>query len=123
MSIHKLSGKPTASMPISMREEVNYSKITLVGKTDILFVWTDELSEYSERSTTSGIALQSKLNKNRPRVGIIKCVGADSELSPGQFIILSEIREPYGVNIGNLEHWRCRYIEVDLVSDEYPIFN
>jgi hypothetical protein len=112
----RLSGKATWSSTEDKRTEIDYSKIKLLGKQSVLFVWVDEIED-KEMTTASGIILQVTLSKDKPRWGLVVKTTTDSGVRVGEYILPLKCKDPFGCVIGGLEHWTTEDNEIQLVTD------
>lgn len=121
MAIHKINGKPTASVHSDNDlSHIDYSKIALRGRQTILFVWQDEL-EPAEHTNHFGFILQNNLSKDKPRWGKVVKATPDSGVNVGEWIMPEDVKEPFGCVIGDVEHWRTVSSKVLLVTDDLNV--
>jgi len=123
MAKHILNGKVTASkfsgeVNSYLINSIDYSKITLIGKKQILFVWLDELED-QYKTLSSGILLVEKLSSAKPRWARVIMSTDDSEVREGEYILPLSTIEQFGCNIGDIEHWRTTDDMIQLVTPDY----
>lgn len=128
MANHRINGKATASTGAGSKNQdildnINYDKITLLGKQMVLFVFQDELEDQL-KSTSGGILFMDTLSAERPRWGKVVKTTADSNAVVGDWILPESTIEQFGTVIDGLEHWRtCDDQIVITTSDKYVVDN
>lgn len=119
--LHRTStGKSTASLPKEFRESVDYSAFTLVNKNSIMFIWMDELED--EFTHSSGLVIQKNLAKDKERWGQV-VISSIPDLLPGDFIVVSDVHEPFGCVLNGLEHWMTYEKDVVLSTKDKSLTN